>query len=124
MAGVPTVQFAQTAGLPKGMTLEYVDKITGSHTGAGDQTFALTFSKGTNRVVKEIAIAAPNMIAGEYVNIYNGSVAAGNLVGTGYLYPGAVFKFNNLPQTTVFNVVINSSTASTVYINVQYAYDA
>jgi len=116
-------EYSKRSGLVRGATNCYMDKGTASHTGGGAEDATITLNKGTTRWVRKVEIAAPSFTGSESVAIYKDSVAAANLLADGYLLPSGVFEFRN-PISGTGNLIcrVTSTTASTVYINVDYDY--
>lgn len=118
-----SADYAMRTGLVKGATNDFQDKVTGNHTGGGNQDFTVTLTKGTTRWLRKIEIAAPSFTGTETYAIYNASVAAGNLLKQGYILPTGEVEFRNPVSTTGdFVIRVNSTIASPVYINADYDY--
>jgi len=116
-------EYSRRTKLVKGATNDFQDTATGSHAGGGAQDFTATLTKGTTRWVRKVEIAAPSFTGDETYAIYNGSVSAANLVKQGYILPtGEVEMRNPVATTGNFVIRITSTSASAVYINVDYDY--
>ena len=120
MAG--SAEHSKRTGLTKGATNEYQEKSSFAHTGGGNQTNDVTLGTGTTKWLKKVELAAPSFTGAEYVEIYDGTVAAGTKIKEGYLLPSGVIEFRNPVEVTVVGIRVNSSAASTVYINIDYDY--
>ena len=118
-----SAEYSERTGLVKGATNDHIDMGTASHTGGGAENITVTLSKGTTRWIRKVEIAGPSFVGNESVVIYRGSVAAGNIIGSGYLLPSGVFVFRN-PVSTTGNLIarVTSGIASAVYVNVDYDY--